>query len=160
MIQIRKIKEADNLSLAKMIRGVFEEYKAPQLGTVYSDPTTDDLYKLFQVRKSILWIAELDNSIVGSCGIYPTNGLPGNCVELVKFYLDRKSRGKGIGKMLMNKSIESAKEFGYSSLYLESLPQFSNAVSIYEKQGFIQLGEPLGKSGHTTCDIWMIKKLK
>lgn len=142
-----------------MIREVFHEHDAPQQGTVYSDPTTDNLYDLFQTEKSMLWVAEIDNEVVGCCGIYPTIGLQKNCVELVKFYLSAQSRGKGIGKTLMEKSIESAREFGYTELYLESLPIYSKAVSIYEKQGFVKLEKPLGDSGHTTCDIWMLKKL-
>lgn len=158
-MQIRQIKKEDNLSLATMIREVFHEHDAPQQGTVYSDPTTDNLYDLFQTEKSMLWVAEIDNEVVGCCGIYPTIGLQKNCVELVKFYLSAKSRGKGIGKTLMEKSIESAREFGYSELYLESLPIYSKAVSIYEKQGFVKLDKPLGDSGHTTCDIWMLKQL-
>lgn len=158
-MQIRQIKKDDNLSLATMIREVFHEHDAPQQGTVYSDPTTDNLFDLFQTEKSILWVAEIDNEVVGCCGIYPTIGLQKNCVELVKFYLSAKSRGKGIGKTLMEKSIESAREFGYTELYLESLPIYSKAVRIYEKQGFVKLEKPLGDSGHTTCDIWMLKEL-
>ena len=158
-MQIRKVNKEDNALLAKMIRKVFDEYNAPQKGTVYSDPTTDNLFELFQVEKSLLWVAEIDSEIVGCCGIYPTKGLPKNCVELVKFYLSAKSRGKGIGKILMEKSIESARALGYSELYLESLPEFSKAISIYEKQGFLKLDQPLGESGHTTCNIWMLKKL-
>lgn len=158
-MQIRQIKKDDNLSLATMIREVFHEHDAPQQGTVYSDPTTDNLFDLFQTEKSMLWVAEIDNEVVGCCGIYPTIGLQKNCVELVKFYLSAQSRGKGIGKSLMEKSIESAREFGYTELYLESLPIYSKAVSIYEKQGFVKLEKPLGDSGHTTCDIWMLKKL-
>ncbi len=59
----------------------------------------------------------------------------------------------------MGKSIESARELGYTELYLESFPEFSNAVSIYESQGFIKIDKPLGESGHTSCNIWMLKKL-
>ena len=158
-MQIRKVNKNDNFFIAKMIRKVFVEHNAPQKGTVYSDPTTDNLFELFQVKKSLLWVAEVDGEIVGCCGIYPTIGLPENCVELVKFYISAKSRGKGIGKILMGKSIESARDLGYSELYLESLPKFSNAISIYEKQGFLKLDQPLGKSGHITCNIWMLKKL-
>jgi putative acetyltransferase len=80
-------------------------------------------------------------------------------VELVKFYLSRDSRGKGIGKDLMEKCIHSAREFGYTKIYLESLPQFSRAVTMYEKLGFITLDHPLGESGHRTCHIWMLKEL-
>ena len=158
-ITIREIEKNDNLQLAQIIRNSFEEYGAPMYGTVYSDPTTDDLYRLFRAEKSILWVALTDNKIAGCCGIYPTKGLPQNCVELVKFYLSAESRKKGIGKALLEKSIESAQLFGYAKLYLESLPHFNDAVNIYEKQGFRRLSKPMGESGHNACNIWMMKDL-
>lgn len=156
---LRPIQPNDNPALAKMIREVFDEHGAPQKGTVYSDPTTDDLFKLFEMPNSVLWVAELNNEIIGCCGIYPTEGLLTGYAELVKFYLSAKARGKGIGKELMEKSLHSAKEFGYRQIYLESLPHFDKAVRLYEKQGFIKLDAPLGNSGHTTCNIWMIKQI-
>ncbi len=158
-MQIRKVNKDDNVFLATLIRKIFDEHNAPQKETVYSDPTTDNLYELFQVEKSLLWVVEIDNKIVGCCGIYPTTGLPKYCAELMKFYLAESSRGKGIGKILMEKSIASARELGYSQLYLESLPAFTNAIGIYESQGFLKLDKPLGESGHTTCNIWMLKEL-
>lgn len=158
-ITIRKIEEKDNLSLAKMIREVFDEHNAPRTGTVYSDPTTDNLYTLFKTPKSILWVAEVENEVVGCCGVYPTEGLEEGYAELVKYYLSNKSRGLGIGRDLMQKSVDSAKEFGYMQLYLESFPQFAKAVGIYEKQGFVRIDHPLGSSGHTSCNIWMVKDL-
>ncbi|HMR90109.1 MAG TPA: GNAT family N-acetyltransferase [Saprospiraceae bacterium] len=159
-MQIRKVNKSDNESLASVIRNVFDEYDAPKHGTVFSDPTTDHLYELFEVDKSVLWVAALDGNIVGCCGIYPTEGLPNKCVELVKFYLQADARGKGIGRMLMEKSLESAREFGYIEVYLESLPHFSKAISMYEKQGFLKLDKAMGKSGHTSCNVWMIKNIK
>ena len=156
---IRKIEKTDNPLLAKIIRKTFEEYGAPTQGTVYSDPATDDLYQLFGTGKSVLWVALEAGNIAGCCGIYPTKGLPENCAELVKFYLSPKSRKKGIGRALMAKSIEFARLFGYTKLYLESLPHFRDAIHLYEKQGFRRLTEPLGESGHYACNIWMIKDL-
>ncbi|MBC9797258.1 GNAT family N-acetyltransferase [Sinomicrobium weinanense] len=158
-MEIRKVKKSDNQLLADIIKNVFEEHHAPREGTVYSDPTTDNLYGLFKKEKSVLWVAEENGKILGCCGIYPTEGLPGNCAELVKFYLTSGARGKGTGSKLMERNIQSAIGFGYSQLYLESLPQFSNAVKWYEKLGFQKLETPLGNSGHITCNIWMIKKL-
>lgn len=158
-ITIRPINKSDNTSVAAMIRAVFKEYNAPQKGSVYSDPATDNLFELFQAEKSVLWVAETNGDIVGCCGIYPTEGLPADCAELVKFYIVAKARGKGIGKALMQKSIDTAKQFGYSRIYLESFPDFSNAIGIYEKQGFARLDKPLGNSGHTSCNIWMIKNI-
>lgn len=158
-ILIRKAGKEDNIVLAKLIREVFDEHGAPQQGTVYSDPTTDNLCGLFRKAGSVLLVAEINEQICGCCGVYPTEGLEKDCAELVKFYLHQKFRGKGIGKVLMEKCIRSAKDMGYKKLYIESLPQFSRAVTIYEKQGFRKLDRPLGNSGHTTCDIWMLKEL-
>jgi putative acetyltransferase len=156
---IRKIKREDNPHLAKMIRDVFEEFDAPRKGTVYSDPTTNDLYGLFQKPGSVLWVAEINGKAVGCCGIYPTEGLEKNYCELVKFYLAKSIRGNGSGKSLMQRSIDSARELGYSKLYLESLPHFSRAIGMYDRLGFKRLAVPLGQSGHTGCSIWMLKEL-
>ena len=158
-MMIRQIRKADNQELAIMIRKVFEEFDAPRVGTVYSDPTTDDLHGLFKAPGSVLWVAEENGLPVGCCGIYPTTGLEKGCAELVKFYLSADERGKGTGKLLMQHSINSARKMGYESLYIESLPHFSRALGMYEALGFKALEKPLGNSGHTGCNIWMIKTL-
>lgn len=158
-MNIQEIKPSDNQALAAMIRGVFIEHDAPTEGTVYTDPTTDALFELFQIENAVLWVATENESVIGCCGIFPTEGLPENCTELVKFYLPKESRGKGIGRALMEKSIESARKLGYSDIYIESLPDFAKAVKIYKKQGFEQLIQPLGNSGHDGCTLWFLKKL-
>lgn len=156
---IRKIELKDNVAAAAMIRNVFDEFNAPLIGTVYSDPLTDSLYQTFDIAKAVLWVALLDNKLVGICGIFPTLGLPEGCAELVKFYLAPEARGQGLGKTLFDKSLESAKKLGYQEIYIESMPQFSKAINIYEKYGFTYLQNPIGTSGHTSCNIWMIKKI-
>ena len=128
-----------------MIRDVFIEFDAPTQGTVYSDPTTNDLHSLFQEDKSIFFVAFEGNKLMGCCGIYPTKGLPVGCAELVKFYLPAYARGKGIGRALMEKSEQFAKEVGNNQIYIESLPIFNKAVSIYEKQGYKKLNQPEGR---------------
>ncbi len=153
---IRHIQKKDDPILADLIRNVFREFKIDKPGTVFTDPTTDNLYKLFKTTKSIYWVAEENKMVLGGCGIYPTTGLPENCAELVKFYLSAPSRGKGIGKELMQKSINSAKQFGFKQLYLESFPELRKAVSLYEKAGFRYLDTPLGNSGHYACNLWMV----
>ena len=100
-IKIRKIEQSDNKDLATLIRVIFREFKIDKPGTVYTDPTTDHLYEVFKQEGSDYWLAEEDGVILGGCGIYPTDGLPDGCVELVKFYLSADARGKGIGKILM-----------------------------------------------------------
>jgi putative acetyltransferase len=158
-VAIRKIEKSDNAEIAAVIRKVFREFKIDRPGTVYFDPTTDDLYTLFQTPGSIYWIALDGSEIIGGCGIFPTPALPAGYAELVKFYLAAEYRGKGIGRLLMSKSIDSARELGYKQIYLESMPELGKAISMYEKAGFRSIDHPMGKSGHFGCDIWMLMDL-
>lgn len=156
---IRKIAISDNANVAYLIRSVLKEFGVDKPGTVYTDPTTDNLHQLFQHPGSIYWLAEINNEIIGACGIFPTIGLPEGCAELVKLYVLKSARNKGIGIKLMEKSFVSAREMGYSVLYLETLPELSKAIGLYESLGFKRLDKPLGNSGHFACDIWMLKEL-
>jgi putative acetyltransferase len=158
-ITVRTIAPADNAALAKIIRNSLEEFNANKPGTVYFDPTTDNLAEVFKTAKSIYYVAEEDGHIVGGAGIYPTPNLPDATCELVKLYLTANARGKGLGKMLMEKCFDAARVFGYKKIYLESMPELNIAVPMYEKMGFTYLKAPQGNSGHCGCDIWMIKEL-
>ena len=159
-IQIRPIELNDNLALAKVIRGALEEFGANKPGTVYFDPTTDALFQLFNATPGAhYYVALKDNELVGGAGIFPTENLPKGTCELVKLYLHKDARGTGLGKQLLNKAMGWAKENGYTQVYLESMPELSKAVTIYENVGFKRIDHPLGNSGHCGCDIWMIKDL-
>ena len=158
-IQIRNIEPSDNVAIAAIIRNALAEFGANKPGTVFFDPTTDHLFELFNAPGSVYYIAEKNGIILGGCGIFPTEALPEKTCELVKLYLDKAARGTGLGKALLLKAMDWAKENGYEQVYLESMPELSKAVSIYEKVGFEKLNHALGNSGHCGCDIWMLKKL-
>ncbi|MDP4210534.1 MAG: GNAT family N-acetyltransferase [Bacteroidota bacterium] len=158
-ISIRAIKQADNQQIATLIRTVFREFKIDKPGTVYTDPATDDLFSLFQTPGSAYLIGEENGIILGGCGIYPTPGLPEGCAELVKFYLSANARGQGLGSQLMRQSIDKARTLGYKQLYIESFPELTKAIGMYERAGFKRLPNALGNSGHFACNVWMLKDL-
>lgn len=158
-ITIRTIQPSDNPFIAKVIRDTLAEFGANHPGTVYYDESTDHLSDLFSVKGSTYFIAEEEGVILGGVGIYPTEGLPEDTCELVKMYLVPSARNKGLGGLLINKSLEYAKEAGYKQVYLESMPELQKALSVYEKFGFEYLTGPMGNSGHFGCSRWMLKKL-
>lgn len=159
-ITIRPILPADNAAIASIIRSSLEEFGANKLGTVYFDESTDHLFELFSSTKgSTYFIALQGNTVVGGAGIYPTEGLPSGTCELVKMYLAKQVRNIGLGKMMIDRCIEAARQLGYQKIYLETMPELRKAVSVYEKFGFGYLSSPLGNSGHNGCDIWMLKTI-
>ena len=160
MTTIRRVRKTDDKSIAKIIRCVFDEFDMPKTHTVYDDPDTNRQYELFRDEPlSVLWVAEADGKVIGTCGVYPTAGLPKGWCEIVKFYVDSNARGKGIGNQLFAKALSSARCLGYTTAYLETFPQFSGAVRMYERYGFEALDHQIGNSGHTATSIWMTKKL-
>ncbi|MFT3827345.1 MAG: GNAT family N-acetyltransferase [Chitinophagaceae bacterium] len=158
-IVVRSIVPADNPTIATIIRNTLTEFNANHPGTVYYDSSTDTLYELFQTPNSTYNIALVNDTIVGGAGIFPSDGLPSDTCELVKMYLLPQARGLGLGKLLIEKALEFARERGYKKVYLETMPELKQAVHVYEKFGFRYLDGPVGNTGHFGCDIWMLKEL-
>jgi putative acetyltransferase len=158
-ITIRKIRPEDNAAIASVIRKTLEEFGANRPGTVYFDPTTDDLYRLFSREGSSYQVVENDQRIIGGGGIYPSDGLPADTCELVKMYLLPEARGIGLGKKMIAGCLEEANRLGYRKVYLETMPELKDALKIYEKFGFKYLQGPMGNTGHFGCALWMIKEL-
>ena len=157
---IRTIQPSDNQALAVIIRNALAEFGANKPGTVYYDATTDALYELFQKQGSIYFVASEDNQLIGGAGIYPSPGLPPDTCELVKMYLAPAARGKGIGKILIEKALQFASDTGYRNVYIETMPELRKAMTVYEKFGFRYLDGPMGNTGHFGCEIWMLKELQ
>jgi putative acetyltransferase len=157
---IRNIQRSDNAALAKIIRDTMTEFGVNHPNTVFTDPTTDRLYELFQKEKSAYNVAEVNGKIVGGGGIYPTDGLPSDTCELVKMWLQPSARGIGLGKLLIEKCLKQAEELGYKKVYLETMPELKQAMKLYEKFGFSYLKSQMGNSGHTGCALWMIRSLE
>lgn len=158
-ITIRPIQQADNAALALIIRSALKEFGAARQGTVYYDPTTDALFELFQKRGSVYYVALMDGTIVGGGGIYPSDGLPEGTCELVKMYLAPEARGMGLGRELIQRSLQAAQRLGYTQVYLESMPELKQALNTYAKFGFEYLDGPLGNTGHFGCELWMLRTL-
>jgi putative acetyltransferase len=159
-INIRPIEMLDNATIANIIRQTLKEFGADKPGTVYYDNSTDHLYELFLEDKSAYFIATIDGAVAGGAGIYPSDGLPQDTCELVKMYLLPEARGKGIATLLIDRCISFAKSSGFDHIYIESMPELQTALKMYEKKGWVYLDRPMGNTGHTGCQLWMMLDVK
>jgi putative acetyltransferase len=158
-MEIRNIVSKDNAAMAKIIRNSLEEFNAAKPDTVYFDETTDRLSEVFSAQHSAYFVIDVDGELAGGAGIFPTDGLPADTCELVKMYVAKKYRGNGYGQMFLNRCFVAAKQEGFKKMYIESMPELSNALGMYVKNGFSYIEKPMGNSGHTGCELWMIKEL-
>ena len=159
MIIIREIQQKDNQAIAKIVRDVLMEMGAPKVGTAYADPQLDFLFETYQNSKTKYFIVENNEVVIGGAGIAPLDNEVETICELQKMYFLPRFRGFGIGSQLMEKCIEVAQRFGYQKCYLETMPYMEAAQKLYKKYGFEYLCKPMGRTGHTSCPVWMLKNL-
>jgi putative acetyltransferase len=157
---IRKIQKKDNQQVAQLIRAVFDELNIPKTGTAYEDPYLDLMFEEYSKPKSIYYVVEKEGRIVGCCGVAPLINEAETYCELQKMYFLSEIRGLGIGRQIIEKCIESAKEFGFEQCYLETMPFMLEAQKLYKKVGFKNICAPMGSTGHTSCPVWMLKDLR
>jgi len=79
---------------------------------------------------------------------------PGVC-ELQKMYIRKEGRGKGLGSLLLSYCLAFAKEQGFHTCYLESLPELRDALRMYEKAGFKYIPARMGNTGYFGCSLYM-----
>lgn len=56
--------------------------------------------------------------------------------ELKRMYLQPQTRGLGLGKKLLEAALENARQLGYRSIRLDTLPTMETAIALYRAFGF------------------------
>ena len=59
--------------------------------------------------------------------------------ELKRMYVRSEFRGKGLGKLLLENAIETARQLGYATLRLDTLPSMQVALGLYHAFGFTDI---------------------
>ena len=158
-IIIREIQKADNVAIAKVIRDVLIEHNVPKVGTAYADPSLNFMFENYSEEKSAYFIVEKEGRLIGGAGIAPLENGPIEICELQKMYLLSNASGLGVGAKLMEVCLEKASQFGFKKCYLETVDYLKEAQKLYKKSGFEYLQGPLGNTGHSACEVWMLKEL-
>jgi phosphinothricin acetyltransferase len=55
-------------------------------------------------------------------------------------YVERSFRGKGVGRVLLGRLIELAREHGYHKMVLSAFPTNTGGMALYERMGFRTVG--------------------
>jgi putative acetyltransferase len=158
-ITIREIQKQDNDEIAAIVRNVLMEMGAPKVGTAYADPYLDSLFEVYAVPNAIYFVIENNGKIIGGAGVKQLDNSDENICELQKMYFLPEARGLGLGKKLMDLCLEKATEFGFDGCYIETMTYMEAAQKLYKKVGFHYLDKPMGNTGHSSCPVWMLKKL-
>jgi putative acetyltransferase len=110
--------------------------------------------------QSVYYVIEFEDKILGGAGISKLKDSNENICELQKMYFFNSVRGIGLGKKMIKKCINKAVSFNYEKCYIETMYNMNSAQKLYLSEGFKYIDKPLGNTGHSSCQIWMLKTLK
>lgn len=129
---IRKAVQEDCSSMLELIRELAEYEKALHEVTVTLDEFTEDGF-----GKSPVWgafVAELDGEVVGISLYYDRYSTwKGRRLYLEDLVVTEKMRGKQIGKLLFDATVEYGKSNAYSGMVFQVLNWNEPAINFYKK---------------------------
>lgn len=156
---IRPIEPRDNAAVAAIIRTVMPEFGADGPGFAIHDAEVDDMHASYTRPRSAYFVVEREGTIIGGGGVAPLEGGDTDVCELRKMYFLPEARGIGAGASMMQRCLDTARGFAFKRCYLETLTGMDAAQALYRKHGFTPLCEPMGGTGHFSCDRFFIRDL-
>ena len=153
---IRPATGRDSSDAAAVVKAVFDEYGF----TWDADDYCSDLYDLDRWYLELghrFWVAEIDGRIAGTCGLELFDVLPGTVGSVVhvggklraggadcsleRLYVHPEHRHQGIGGVLIQTTIQEARNLGRNAMEIWSDKKLVNAHKLY---GFYE-ASPIGE---------------
>lgn len=72
-------------------------------------------------------------------GCVALRGLSSDVCEMKRLFVKDSAKGLGVGKALVQAIIDAARNLGYKSMRLDSLPKMTAALRLYRSVGFIEI---------------------
>ncbi len=131
-----EIEQAGDTASLDAARELFLEYQAALgMDLEFQDFSAEvaSLPGQYAPPRGRLMLARHDEVVAGCIALRPLDG--GAC-EMKRLYVRPAFRGTGLGRILAERVIAEAREMGYESMYLDTLPSMTGAQRLYEKLGF------------------------
>ncbi|MEM8813333.1 MAG: GNAT family N-acetyltransferase [Pseudomonadota bacterium] len=136
-INIRPARDTDGDGIAAVIAWIFSQYPDCPFDRVAEFPELDAIASAFSDRFGRIWVAEVDERVVGSFAVAQTGDQ--TVFELFKVYLLPEARGRGVARTMLDMALSHAGRCGAESVRLWSDTRFVEGHVFYRKNGFRQL---------------------
>ena len=156
---IRQIIKEDNPAVATIIREVMPEFGAVGCGFSSEDAEIDSMFKAYSGPGASFFVIEQNGNVLGCGGLAPLAGGDGTVCELRKMYFLPELRGSGLGSQLLQRILQAARDAVFLRCYLETLGSMAGARHLYQKHGFKVIDKPMGNTGHSGCNNYMVLDL-
>ena len=109
----------------------------PQLSSSNPPPTQDELAEVIAAPSTVLFIARLDEHIVGTLTLATFRIPTGVRAWIEDVVVDTAARGHGVGEALNQAAILEARHRGAITVDLTSRPSREAANRLYQRIGFV-----------------------
>ena len=91
----------------------------------------------YAAPRGALLLANVDGRLAGCCALRPldTADYP-NAAEMKRLYVRDAFRGMGLGRQLVEATLDAARQAGYACVLLDTLDDMEAARALYEDLGF------------------------
>jgi GNAT superfamily N-acetyltransferase len=132
---IRKAERSDVAAIFALIQELALYEKAPEQVTNTADQLAIDLFEKYRCEAIV---AEKENQVVGFALYYTSYSTwKGACLYLEDFYVIETERQHGIGQLLFDSVLETAKDRKVQRMDWQVLTWNEPAIRFYEKQNAI-----------------------
>lgn len=139
MIEIRKATSADEQAVWQIIKSVIAG------GDTYvfaPDSPEDEMLAYWFSPEKLVYVAEDDGEILGTYWIKANQPGLGSHVGNGAYMVSSDAKGKGIGRMMAEHSIEEARRIGFKSIQFNFVVKSNEvAVNLWKRVGFEIIGE-------------------
>lgn len=109
----------------------------PQLSSSNAPPSAKELNEIVSSESSVLFIARVENQIVGSLTLATFRIPTGIRAWIEDVVVDESARGHGVGEALNLAALDEAKRRGAITVELTSRPSREAANRLYLRLGFV-----------------------
>ena len=108
----------------------------PQLSSSNAPPSLSELNEIIASESSVLFVARVENQIVGSLTLATFRIPTGIRAWIEDVVVDESARGHGVGEALNRAALNEAKRRGAITVELTSRPSREAANRLYLRMGF------------------------
>jgi ribosomal protein S18 acetylase RimI-like enzyme len=168
MLNIRRATKNDVGLIANLSRKTFfdtyHEQNTSKNMAAFLETNFSDAAIELEVKdpKNIFLVAELEGDAVGYARLserenpFEADNL--KAIEVCRIYALKDKIGMGIGKALIQYSVELAREGDYDMIWLGVWERNERAINFYTGQGFEKFGEHNFMLGNDVQNDWLMKK--
>ena len=156
---IRPIEPRDDAAIASVIRTVMPEFGADGPGFAIHDTEVGAMSAAYARPRAAYFVIEADGAVLGGAGVAPLDGGEADVCELRKMYFLPALRGRGAGRAVIARCLETARALGFRRCYLETLTGMDAAQSLYLASGFRRIDAAMGNTGHHGCNRFYLRDL-